>query len=113
MVTRMSDEQLRPIAEHYGIVMREARRRHTVMLAHKDDRNDPICLGCAKRPYEINGYRIAAHENEGDPAPTDAQITRWVIENEGTFNRQNGHLLCDQCYIINGCPTSDQGWVCP
>lgn len=37
----------------------------------------------------------------------------YIRENEGTYNRTNGHFLCDECYIAAGMPTISGGWICP
>lgn len=37
----------------------------------------------------------------------------YVAMNEGTYNRENGHFLCDTCYIKAGMPSSPEGWKCP
>jgi hypothetical protein len=37
----------------------------------------------------------------------------FVREEEGTFNRSNGHFLCTDCYIAAGMPSSPEGWVAP
>lgn len=79
------------------------------MSIHLDDL---ICVGCNKKPEEIGGYRIAAME---DPyhQPTDEEIRQFVWEEEGTLNYENGHFLCDECYIKAGCPSSPNGWHAP
>lgn len=112
MPTPMTDEQIQQGADFYGIDMDEARRRYEIVQAHTDDPNDPICVGCAKRPPELDAYRWAAMTDE-DHKPTDEEVTAYVIAEEGTYNQTNGHFLCDPCYIRNGQPSSDRGWVCP
>lgn len=110
----MTDEQIRRCAEFYGIDMDEAQRRYEIVQAHTDDRRDPICVGCARRPPEIDGYRVCCAETEDEiDLVTDEQVTRYVIRNEGTYNPLNGHFLCDSCYIKNGMPTHPHGWRCP
>jgi len=52
---------------------------------------NPRCIGCGKSPTEIEEY---VHNPEEDPDPI-----RFVRENEGTYNRENGHFLCTECYI--------------
>ena len=112
MPTPMTDEQIQRTADFYGIDMDVARRRYEVIQAHTDDPEDPICVGCAKRPPEIEGYRIATMMHPDDE-PTDEEITQYVIAEEGTYNPTNGHFLCDPCYIRNGQPSSSRGWRCP
>lgn len=109
----MSDEELARWAEFYGITIDEARRRHHVMLEHTGDPNDPICVGCTRRPYEVPMYVTMVREGPDSPIPSQEEVARYVIEDEGTYNRENGHYLCDECYIKNGQPSSSTGWVCP
>ena len=99
-------------AEFYGITMDEAKERQHRCAEQGNNPKDPICVGCARRPPEIPAYRWAAMEHEDDIV-TDADVTVYVIREDGTFNRKNGHFLCDECYIRNGQPSSERGWVCP
>lgn len=110
----MTDEQLQRAAEFYGVSMDEARRRNQVMIDHGDHPDDPICVGCVRRPHEINDYVIAAMQHEDDD-PTDDQVRQYVLDEEGTLNMTNGHFLCDECYIKNGQPSKPfpDRWVCP
>jgi hypothetical protein len=112
MTTEMSDAQLQAAADFYGIGMEEARLRHQLCLNQGDDPNDPICIGCARRPTEMISYIDAVMGESGPPASPE-QIRLYVIYNEGTYNSRNGHFLCDECYIRNGMPSSDRGWICP
>lgn len=116
MSEEITKERLQIMADFYEIDLKEAYRRHHTLKRHEDNPLDPICMGCALRPHEISDYQVdyqvVAREHEDDD-PTDSDINSWVIDNEGTFNPANGHILCDQCYIINGQPSSDRGWVCP
>ena len=108
-------------ADFYGVTMDEALRRHRVIEAHTGDPRDPICIGCARRPHEIPGYVMACMEEEGTHdgpvmqslAAPDSEVRSYVINNEGTYNPLNGHILCDICYIKNGSPSSPSGWRCP
>ena len=109
---KMTDEQLRIGAEFYGISTEEARRRNEVMLVHVDDPEDPICMGCVRRPQEIPIY-VEFAEWEAKECERSITPTKYVQENEGTFNWNNGHFLCDECYIKNGQPSSPTGWTCP
>ena len=56
-----------------------------------------ICVGCGKAPDEIDEYLDAAHECGTSPID-------YVMENEGTLNRSNGHFYCTECYIEAGEP---------
>lgn len=109
----LTDDQLQPMMRFYGVSLEEARRRNVACVEQGDDPHDPICIGCARRPHEIEGYVVCCMESEGDPRPTDDEVRLYVIHEEGTYNRANGHFLCDPCYIKNGMPSSDRGWVCP
>lgn len=109
----LTDEQLRPAADFYGVTIEEARRRHEVILLQGDNPEDPICIGCARRPHEIPEYVGCTAGDENAPIPSNDDVRRYVIEEEGTYNRRNGHFLCDEDYIRNGMPSADRGWVCP
>ena len=65
-----------------------------------------ICIGCGGKPYEFNEY-VDIAESEG--------ITpdEYVWREEGTLNPDNGHFLCDRCYIMAGMPSSPDGWIAP
>lgn len=68
----------------------------------------PICVGCGKRPNEIEEYIEAA---------ADAEVTpdEYVCEEEGTYNAANGHFACTDCYIKMGMPAkpAPDRWVAP
>lgn len=68
----------------------------------------PICGKCGRRPSQIDTYVYCAQEC--DP-PISAD--EYVRTEEGTYNRDNGHFLCDDCYVDAGQPSSPIGWVCP
>lgn len=55
------------------------------------------CNGCGRHPQTIDEYRTMAEREETTPA-------KFVIENEGTLNRDNGHFWCTTCYISAGQP---------
>jgi hypothetical protein len=61
---------------------------------------------CGRTPDQIDVY-VSYAEYEG--------ITpdEYVWREEGTLNMENGHFLCDDCYIKAGMPTSPTGWKCP
>jgi hypothetical protein len=66
----------------------------------------PICIGCNKHPDEIEEYvEFAAME---EMTPDD-----YVRQEEGTYNQDNGHFTCTECYIKIGMPSSPRGWVAP
>jgi hypothetical protein len=91
-----------------------------------------ICVGCGKKPEEIPEYVDAAQEanvHNDEPAcnyclaiigqPHLSTCTlyvspeRYVWQEEGTLNMQNGHFLCTNCYIDAGMPSSPTGWTAP
>lgn len=60
------------------------------------DKKSPVCAGCSKPPAEC-GYQEYAEEAE-------ISANEYVRQNEGTYNRENGHFWCDRCYIKVGVP---------
>jgi len=64
----------------------------------------PICIGCNKTPEEIEEYILIAEEEKMTP-------TEFVRQEEGTYNRENGHFVCTKCYLEMGMPSSPKGWV--
>jgi hypothetical protein len=68
--------------------------------------NEPICIGCNKVPDELSEYVDAA---EGECSPSE-----YVMKEEGTYNPENGHFLCTECYITAGMPSlAGGGWKAP
>jgi len=65
-----------------------------------------VCIGCHKRPEQIKEYFKAAQEYECTP-------TQFVQREEGTYNPENGHFACTECYIEMGQPNSPIGWKAP
>ena len=69
----------------------------------------PICVGCNKHPVELEEYIEAAKDFNITP-------DQYVKEEEGTYNKLNGHFLCTPCYINAGMPSYPPGaghWVAP
>ena len=64
------------------------------------------CIGCGKMPSQIPEYVEAAK-------PCNITPEQYVIEDEGTYNNENGHFACTDCYVKMGMPSSPQGWVAP
>lgn len=60
----------------------------------------PRCVGCGKRPGEIEEYIQCAEDEDMTPE-------EYVREEEGTFNRHNGHFYCTDCYIKAGEPLGE------
>ena len=60
-----------------------------------------------KHPDQIEEYIVAA---DADETPDG-----YVREEEGTYNRRNGHFLCTDCYIKAGMPSKPwpDRWVAP
>ena len=67
---------------------------------------DCKCFRCNKRPSEIEEYVIEAEAEGITPE-------QYVRENEGTYNRSNGHFACTDCYLRMGAPSSPRGWKAP
>jgi len=68
-----------------------------------------ICIGCKKKPDEIEEYVEAAAEEEMSPDD-------YVVSEEGTYNSENDHLfLYTDCYIRAGEPSRPfpDKWVAP
>ncbi len=63
-----------------------------------------ICIGCRRAPADLDLSSFL------EPGQTPDQ---FVWEEEGTLNHDNGHFLCDGCYIQAGMPSSPSGWKCP
>lgn len=55
------------------------------------------CISCGKKPSEISEYISAAKSENTSPE-------KYVLENEGTFNRRTGKFYCTSCYIKAGMP---------
>lgn len=70
------------------------------------DYPEPYCIGCQKPAHLIEEYAITAKME-------DTTVAEYIREEEGTYNRQNGHILCTNCYIRWGQPSSPNGWVAP
>jgi hypothetical protein len=67
----------------------------------------PICIGCGKCPDELKEYADAAREEDLSP-------DQYVRCEEGTYNPENGHFACTDCWIAMGCPTAPgRGWRAP
>lgn len=118
----MTDEQIARTAAFYDIDATEARRRYEVCQAHTGDPEDPICVGCAKRPAETSEYDYLIFNTEDEaeigfatlsPEELAEERRKACIREEGTLNPENGHYLCNSCYLLNNQPSSPRGWKCP
>ena len=81
----------------------DVRREASVFLTSSP--SNPLCIGCGRSPLEIPEY---VQNPDDDPDPI-----HYVRQNEGTYNRNNGHFACTECYIKLGMPSRPWGWVAP
>lgn len=58
---------------------------------------DIKCPICGRTPENISEYVNGGYELDITPR-------RYVMEEEGTYNTQNGHFYCTSCYIKLGMP---------
>jgi hypothetical protein len=65
-----------------------------------------ICPWCEKTPDQIQEFIDAAKENVTTPE-------EYVRTEEGTYNPENGHFCCTNCYIAIGMPSRPGGWKAP
>jgi hypothetical protein len=66
----------------------------------------PFDPRCNRQPDQIEEYVLYAKEDE-------ITADEYVISYEGTYNPENGHFACTQCYIEMGMPSSATGWRMP
>jgi hypothetical protein len=71
------------------------------------------CNGCHRIPDNIPIYVTLAREEELTTPDGTPDADEYVWREEGTLNRDNGHFLCDQCYINAGMPSGPGGWKAP
>jgi hypothetical protein len=64
------------------------------------------CAYCGRTPDQIPTYVVCAEESDMTP-------WAYVKQEEGTYNHDNGHFACDDCYVEIGMPSSPTGWVAP
>ena len=66
------------------------------------------CFGCLRTPAELPEV-VAIAADEG------VTPDEWVRTEEGTFNRENGHFACDECYVAIGMPSlpAPARWIAP
>lgn len=70
-----------------------------------------------ERPYDPNCNRWASEMTELDwyikdaGSATEEEREQYIIREEVTYNHDNGHFLCDDCYSTIG--MRPNGWVCP
>lgn len=76
--------------------------------------NRPFCIGCLRFGDTMKEYIEGARDwDEDAPLPSAADVNRYIVREEGTRNRENGHFLCTPCYAEAGMPSSPRGWVAP
>lgn len=54
---------------------------------------DIRCIDCRKTPEEIPEYQQAARDNLVTP-------TAYVVQEEGTYNKETGHFLCTGDFLV-------------
>lgn len=72
---------------------------------------DPMCGKFAADMEDLDYYIREAEDDDREITPEMRE--RFVRSEEGTYNPENGHFLCNQCYIVAGTPSSPSGWRCP
>ena len=68
----------------------------------KDEPWDP---GCGRYASQMTGLGYFTEEGQSN--------ADYIRKEEGTYNPETRHFLCDDCYIKAGMPTSPSGWKCP
>lgn len=63
--------------------------------------------------YKCSGCGKTANELWAEEAELEGMTPDEYAESDGTFNPENGHFLCDACYIAAGAPSSPTGWKAP
>jgi hypothetical protein len=72
---------------------------------------DPMC---GKFAADLEYLDDFIRESDDDPTVITPEMREaYVRSEEGTYNPENGHFLCDGCYITAGMPSSPSGWRCP
>lgn len=75
---------------------------------------DPVCNRYAAEMEDYDSFIFESAEDEEANGPATPEMREaYVLREEGTYNHQNGHFLCDGCYIAKGMPSGPSGWVCP
>jgi len=76
---------------------------------------DPMCERYARDMTSYDGTWAEDEDSYNATTEEERQAKRIkaVIREEGTYNPNNGHFLCDSCYIKAGMPTGPHGWTCP
>jgi hypothetical protein len=75
---------------------------------------DPVCGRYASEMDDYDTFIFESPEDEAENGPVTPEMREaYVREEEGTYNRLNGHFLCDKCYLAKGMPSGPAGWTCP
>jgi hypothetical protein len=75
---------------------------------------DPKCERFARDMLDYDSFIAAELPDFGRGVEITGEMReKYVRDNEGTYNQENGHFLCDGCYIAVGTPSSPTGWKCP
>lgn len=71
----------------------------------------PFCPKCRRFGRNIPEYIEAVADL--DDGGTEMTVDEYIRDQEGTYNPNNGHFLCTDCYIKAGMPSTPLGWMCP
>lgn len=75
---------------------------------------DPSCRRYASEMEYLDTFIFESPEDEEENGPVTPEMReKYIRTEEGTYNRLNGHFLCDDCYIKAGMPSGPAGWKCP
>jgi hypothetical protein len=64
------------------------------------------CVGCGKRPDEIEEYLKG-----NQPVEVQVEPDYYVWREEGTLDRETGRFTCTTCYVRMGMPSGPNGWT--
>lgn len=87
----------------------------TTLLEERPDPYDPMCERYARNMTYLDSFWATSQEELDSVLEHERPSRRvaYVLMEEGTLNPNNGHFLCDDCYIKAGMPSAPGGWVCP
>lgn len=75
---------------------------------------DPVCKRYAADMDDYDAFIFEDAEDQAENGPVTPEMReKYVMAEEGTYNRLNGHFTCDICYINLQMPTVPGGWKCP
>jgi hypothetical protein len=61
---------------------------------------DIKCIECGRHPWEIHEYQVLAEDYEEEPK----DWPRIMDCEDGSYNANNGHFWCTECYVNIGMP---------